>query len=53
MIQATAPTETPQITFIEKLPSGLSGEMPVELTLAIAEVFESAEVTKQMNALMT
>ncbi len=51
MIQATIPTVTPQTIFSHGLPSGLSGEMPVEETLAIADIFESEEVTKQINAL--
>ena len=48
---ATKPTVTPQAILIANPPSGLSGEIPEELIAAIAVVFESADVTKQMNVL--
>ena len=51
--QATTPTVIPQVTLMTILPSGFSGEIPVELIAAIAVVLESAEVTKQMIKLMT
>ena len=51
MIQDTVPTVTPQIIFSHGLPSGLSGEIPVEEMLDMADIFESEEVTKQTNAL--
>ena len=49
MIQAIRPIITPQTILIILPGSGLSGEIPVELSPPIAEVLESAAVTNEMK----
>jgi len=51
MIQATDPTTVPHATLSHGLPSGASGEIPLDEIPAMADTFESDEVTKQTNAL--
>ena len=51
MIHETNPTEIPHTILSHFGPSGFSGEIPVEEMLAIADMLESDEVTKQTNAL--
>jgi len=49
MTHATIPTAVPHKIFSHLLPSGFSGEIPVDEMLAIADILESEEVTKQTN----
>ena len=53
IIKATTPIVIPQMTLIPNEGSGLSGEIPVELSPLIAEVLESEAVTKERNKIIT